>query len=183
MELEPKLVDYWDEEIGSKVSCTLYLRRYLLEQIHSPLVIALNEVDRIFQYPAIAREFLLLRSWHEEAKQVEILKKLRLVLVQSTEVYSSLNIEYFPFDVGLPITLPPFTLEQLQDLAICHGLNWTNGDQAQQLMTMVGGHPYLVPLALYQLCQRGGTLEQLLQDVPTIPGIFKDHLQSYLAML
>jgi hypothetical protein len=125
LELKPRLDDYWDEDIGSKVSCTIYLKRYLLEQIDSPLSLALNEVDRIFKYPAIAQEFLpLLRSWHEEAKQVESLKKLRLAIVHSTEVYIPLNIHQSPFNVGLPIKLSLLTLEQVQDLVARYGLDW-----------------------------------------------------------
>jgi hypothetical protein len=50
-------------------------------------------------------------------------------------------------------------------------------------MAMVGGHPYLVQLALYHLCQENMTLEQLLQEAPTLAGIYKAHLQNYLAML
>lgn len=184
LELKPRLDDYWDEDIGSKVSCTIYLKRYLLEQIDRPLALALNEVDRIFKYPAIAQEFLpLLRSWHEEAKQVESLKKLRLAIVHSTEVYIPLNIHQSPFNVGLPIKLPLLTLEQVQDLATRHGLDWADDSQLLRLMAMVGGHPYLVRLALYYLCQGNVTLEQLLQEAPTLAGIYKAHLQNYLAML
>lgn len=51
LNLEPKLDDYWDEEIGSKLSCSIYFQAYLLERLNSPLVLALNEVNRIFEYP------------------------------------------------------------------------------------------------------------------------------------
>jgi len=184
LELKPALDDYWDEDIGSKVSCTIYLKRYLLEQIDRPLVLALKEVDRIFPYPAIAREFLpMLRSWYEEAKQVDIMKKLRLVVVHSTEVYISLNIHQSPFNVGLPIKLPPFTLEQVQELANRYELDWLDDSQVQRLILLVGGHPFLVQLAFYYLYRRELTVEQLLQQAPTIAGIYTDYLRSYLATL
>jgi hypothetical protein len=184
LELKPALDDYWDEDIGSKVSCTIYLKRYLLEQIDRPLILALKEVDRIFPYPAIAREFLpMLRSWHEEAKQVDIMKKLRLVVVHATEVYVSLNIHQSPFNVGLPIKLPPFTLEQVQKLANRYQLDWLDDSQVQRLMTLLGGHPFLVQLAFYYLYRRKLTVEQLLQQAPTIAGIYTDYLRSYLARL
>jgi hypothetical protein len=184
LELKPALDDYWDEDIGSKVSCTIYLKRYLLEQIDRPLILALKEVDRIFPYPAIAREFLpMLRSWHEEAKQVDIMKKLRLVVVHSTEVYISLNINQSPFNVGLPIKLSPFTLEQVQDLANRYELNWLDDSQVQRLTILVGGHPFLVQLAFYYLYRKEITVEQLLQQAPTLAGIYRDYLRSYLATL
>ncbi|MBE9127843.1 AAA-like domain-containing protein [Coleofasciculus sp. LEGE 07092] len=184
LKLESYIDEYWDEEIGSKVSCTIYFQGYLLEQIDSPVVLAFNEVNRIFEYPKIAREFLpLLRSWHEEAQQDESLQKLRLVVVHSTEVYVSLTLNQSPFNIGLPITLPEFTLEQLQDLAVRHGLDWTDGYEAEKLMGMVGGHPYLLRLALYHLCCSDLTLEPLLQNAPTAAGIYSHHLRSQLATL
>ena len=185
LDLEPKLNDYWDEEIGSGMSCTLYLKRYILTQLTSPLVLVLNEADQLFTQTAIAQGFFpLLRSWHEEAKRLELMQKLRLIVAYSTEAYIPLNVNQSPFNVGLPIKLRPFTLPQIQDLALRYGLSWAQGDSgAQQLLplqTITGGHPYLLQLALYHLYQGGVSLEQLLQDAPTLSGIYSDHLRSYL---
>lgn len=190
LNLESRLDDYWDEDIGSKISCTLYFQGYLLEQINSPLVLALNEVNRIFEHPHIAQEFLpLLRSWHEEAQQNEVLGKLRLVVIHSTEIYISLNINQSPFNIGLPIKLPQFSLAQVQDLAIRHGLDWANSEVGEQrlnsLLALVGGHPYLVRLAFYHLVNSPplGGLEQLLQEAPALSGIYSSHLRNQLAIL
>ncbi|MFN6537514.1 MAG: AAA-like domain-containing protein [Nostoc sp. EkiNYC01] len=184
LELQSRLDDYWDEEIGSKVSCTNYFQRYLLENLTSPLVLALNEVNRVFEYPAIAQEFLpLLRSWHEQAKQTEIWQKLRLLVAYSTEIYVPLKLNQSPFNIGLPLKLPPLTMEQVQDLAQRHGLDWRNGKQAKQLMSMVGGHPYLVRLALYHVSQGNVTLKELLQEAATESGIYNDHLRRLLTAL
>ncbi|NES85319.1 MAG: diguanylate cyclase [Moorea sp. SIO2B7] len=184
LKLKPLLDDYWDEDIGSKVSCTLYFQEYLLEEIDSPIVLALDEVNRIFEYPDISGDFLpLLRSWYEDANELEIWQKLRLVVVHATEVYIPLNLNQSPFNVGLPIKLPEFSLEQVQDLAKLYGLEWANASEAEELMAMVGGHPYLVRLALYRLAIREITLEQLLQEAPTLAGIYSDHLRQYLTKL
>jgi len=184
LKLEANLDDYWDTDIGSKISCTIYFQEYILKQIKNPLVLVLNEVNQIFEHPPIAREFLpLLRSWHEEAQYNEILGKLRLVVVHSTEVYIPLKINQSPFNVGLPIKLPEFTIAQVQDLALRYGLDWVDGKHAKQLMSMVGGHPYLVSLALYHLCREGVTLKQVLQKASTLDGIYSNHLRHHLAML
>ncbi len=186
LDLKPMLDDYWDRDMGSKVSCTIYFEVYLLEQINSPLVLALNEVNRVFEHPKIAQEFLpLLRFWHEQAKQVQAFSKLRLVVVHSTEIYVSLNLNQSPFNVGLPLKLPEFTLEQIQELALLYGLNWAEGELGKHrlapLQTMVGGHPYLVRVALYYLCNSRVTLEELLQKAPTQEGIYSDYLRTDLA--
>nr|MBA3923670.1 AAA-like domain-containing protein [Nostocaceae cyanobacterium] len=183
LDIVSKLDDYWDEDLGSKVSCTIYFQRYLLENLTQPLLLALNEVNRVFEYPEIAQDFLsLLRYWYEQAKQLEVWQKLRLIVACSTEIYIPLNLHQSPFSIGLQLKLPPFTALQVQDLAQRHGLSWTAND-TEQLMGMVGGHPYLVRLALYYLVTNGmGGLEQL-QQAPIETGIYSDHLRQYLIVL
>lgn len=188
LNLTSRINDYWDEEMGSKVSCKLYFEEYILEQLHSPVLLAVNAVDRVFEYPIIANDFLsMLRFWHEQAKQVEIWQQLRLILVHTTEIYIPLKLHQSPFNVGLSIQLPPFTLEQVQELARHYGLEWANNKEGLQrlapLIEMVGGHPYLVNVALYHLCRQEVTLEELLQSAPTGAGIYANHLQSLLALL
>ena len=183
LNLEPKLDDYWDEEIGSKVSCTGYFQAYLLEQLDTNLVITLDEIDTVFNYPDIAEDFLaLLREWHEEAMIEASWRKLRLVIAHSTEVYISLNIHQSPFNVGLPLRLPPFNPQQVQRLTQLHGLTWTV-EETQPLTAMVGGHPYLIRLALYHLARQDVTFQQLLQDAPTPSGVYSDHLRRCLGNL
>ncbi|WP_249103669.1 AAA-like domain-containing protein [Argonema galeatum] len=55
LKLAPNLNDYWDEDMGSKVSCTIYFEGYLLEQIRTPLVLVFNEVNLLFEYPHITQ--------------------------------------------------------------------------------------------------------------------------------
>lgn len=186
LKLEPKLNEYWDEESGSKVSCTVYFQEYLLEHLESPLVLALDEVSCIFEYPDLAQDFLsLLRTWHEETVKQEVWQKLRLVVVNTTEVYGSLKINQPPFNVGLPIQLPEFSLEQVQDLAQRHGLDslGLRTQHLELLLNMVGGHPYLLRLAFYWLKQQEMILEQLLQEAPTQAGIYGAYLLRHWEVL
>ncbi len=183
LQLPSQLNDYWDEDRGSIVNCTTYFEVHLLEQIDSPVVLALDEVDRVFQSTEIAQGFFpMLRSWHEEAKTIDIWEQLRLVVVHSTEDYGPLDINQSPFNVGLPVELTEFTPEQVEDLARRHKLDW-NDTQVQQLMAMVGGHPYLVRWALYRLACKDVTLEKLLQDAPTDAGIYEEHLRRHFGTL
>jgi len=171
-----RLDDYWDDDIGGKLSCSFYFKNYLLEQIENPMVLVLNEIDRLFEYPQLAQEFFpLLRSWYEEARRNANLQKLRLVVVYSTEEYVALDINRSPFNVGLPLRLPEFTLAQVEDLASRHQLDWSN-NQAAQLVDLVGGHPALIRIALYYICSQGATLEEIIQDAIATGGIFQYHL-------
>jgi AAA-like domain len=187
LHLEPKLDDYWDTDLGSKISCTSYLQGYVLAQLESPLVIAIDEVHRLFEYPKIAQDFLpLLRLWHEEANNLSIWAKLRLIVVYSTEVYIPLDLNQSPFNVGLPIQLPKFDFEQTQALALRYGLTPTETMESQDLMNlhcMVDGHPYLLNLAFYYLSRKEISIKGLLHDAPTQTSIYSEHLRSHLIMI
>lgn len=184
LKLPNQIDDYWYEEmIGSKSSCKNYFDSYLLQQIETPLVVALDEVDRIFDFPHISQEFFpMLRSWHEEAKTVDIWKQLRLIVVHSTEDYGRLDINQSPFNVGSPVELKEFSEAEVQNLAHRHNLEWKN-EPVQQLMKMVGGHPYLIRLALYHLASRHLKLEEFLKDAATDAGIYNEHLRRHLETL
>jgi transcriptional regulator with XRE-family HTH domain len=184
LQLKPRLDGYWDEDLGSKISCTSYFQDYLLESIAAPLVLALDEVNQIFEHPQVAKDFLpLLRSWYEEAKTLPIWQKLRLIVVHSTEIYVPLQLNQSPFNVGLPIQLNTFSKEEVQQLAQCYGLDWEDGEEARQLMDMVGGHPALVHTALYHLSRGEVTLAQLLETASTSTGIYDHHLQRHWVTL
>ncbi|MEC4983406.1 MAG: AAA-like domain-containing protein, partial [Oscillatoria sp. PMC 1076.18] len=142
------------------------------------------ELNRVFDRQEIVQEFLpMLRFWHEQAQRFESWQKLRLVLVQSTEIYFQLNLNQSPFNVGLSLRLPQLSLEQVRELALRYGLNWLDNNQLQEIMAMVGGHPYLVNLAFYYLRREKVLLEELLQVAPTPAGIYSNHLRAYLTML
>ncbi|MEH2322825.1 MAG: AAA-like domain-containing protein [Nostoc sp.] len=189
LNLFPSLDDFWDTEMGSKVSCKIYFEAYLLQYIEqSPVVLALNEVHRVFEHPNIAQDFLpMLRFWHEQAKQDQIWQKLRMVVVHTTEIYIPLKLNQSPFNVGITITLPPFTLNQVQKLALAYGLHWAADSEGAKrlvpLQAMVGGHPYLVSLALYHLCHEEITLEVLVESASTQVGIYSQHLRELLSLL
>jgi hypothetical protein len=180
LQLPLNLADYWDDIFGSKTSCKDYFESYLLPQLEQPLVLALDEVDGIFPYPEIADNFFaLLRAWYEEAKNSELWRNLRLILVHSTEVYIPLNINQSPFNVGLPIELPELNIEQVKKLAELHSLYW-NDRQIELLMKMIGGHPYLVRVALYHIAHHQMPLEEFLQLAPTESSPYSDHLRRHL---
>ena len=180
LKLPSLLNESWNEYRGSIINCTTYFEDNILVEINNNLVLALDEVDRVFQYPEISQGFFaMLRSWHEEAKTMEIWEKLRLAVVHSTENYGSLDINQSPFNVGLVVELTEFTQEQIEILAHYHQLDY-NSSQIQKLMSLIGGHPYLIRLALYHLALGNITLENLLQNAPTNAGIYEEHLRRFL---
>lgn len=184
LNLTPRLDNYWDEDLGSKISCSLYFQDYILEQIDHPLVLALDEVNQVFEHPLVAKDFLpLLRSWYEESKTLPIWQKLRLIVVHSTEIYVPLQLNQSPFNVGLPIQLAFFSEAEVEELAQRYELAWKDGQKAKKLMEMIGGHPALVHIAIYHLSRGQVTLEEVLETAPTSTGIYENHLQRHLVTL
>ena len=185
--LQPNLDDYWDEDMGSKMSWTIYFEEYLLEEIDSPLVLALDEVNQVFEHPKIAEDFLpLLRSCYEEAKRTPIWQKFRLIVVHCTDIYVPLQLEQSPFNIGLPIELKFFSQQQVQKLATKYKLNSQDNEEIKQLMALLGGHPALIHLALYHISQEQISLTELLATAATTTGIrplakvFRGIIKSYL---
>ena len=184
LQLESRLDEHWDDELlGPMENCTAYFQEYLLEELEEPLVLGLDAVDRLFDAPEVAQDFFaLMRVWHEEASNLEIWQRLRLVVAHSTEVYIPLKLNQSPFNVGMPIRLPEFTVAQVQELAERYQFDWSTAE-AEKLMSMVGGHPYLVQLALYQMHRDAQTLDTLLAAASTQSGIYSNFLGMHLQRL
>ncbi|MBD2409479.1 AAA-like domain-containing protein [Nostoc calcicola FACHB-3891] len=185
LDLEPQLDKHWQEVFGLNKNCTRYFQKYLLAVTDNPLVLGIDNFERLFEYPEIFPQFcLLLRGWYEAAKQRDkignIWKKLRLVVVHSTEAYPSLDTNHSPFNVGLPIDLPEFNLQQVTNLANQNELGLLREAHLSKLMRLVGGHPYLVQHAIAYLKSQPVSLEELLRLAPTEQGIFSDHLRQQL---
>ncbi|MDJ0508186.1 MAG: AAA-like domain-containing protein [Crocosphaera sp.] len=184
LKLENQLSEYWDTEIlGSNDNCTVYFEEYILPAIDCPLVLALDEVDLLFSQTQVIEDFLgMVRSWHEKGKISQQWKQLRLVMAHSTECYIPLDMNQSPFNAGVPIELLEFDSQQVTKLAHLHQLKW-NQSQIEELMGMVGGHPSLVRLALYEVSSGKITLEQLLNEASTEAGIYSNHLRRQLEVL
>lgn len=179
MQLEPNIEEYWHSRLGAKVSCTNYLEDYILNSQSQPVVLILNHIDDISNWPHNKEFFSLLRAWYEQGKFNPDFGKLRLILVQGTEIQVKLNITQSPFNVGLSITLPDLTAEQISTLASRYQLQGVTLEHIQELMFMVGGHPYLINSALYYLANHPkDTIEDLLKEIASPTGIYREHLLS-----
>jgi hypothetical protein len=178
--LESQLNHHWQSKsFGYIAKCKDYFETYVLSQVDRPFVLGIDELDRLFPHPEIASDFLgMLRNWFERSKDHPAWKQLRLVLAYSTEDYSQFRLNQSPFNVGEPLKLQELNFAQIQDLAHRYGLNWQQ-TQIDHLMSMLGGHPYLVRLAMYYISHQQITLEQLLQEAPTEDGIYSSHLHRY----
>ncbi|NEO22610.1 MULTISPECIES: AAA-like domain-containing protein [unclassified Moorena] len=187
LKLPNQLETYWDDSLFTSIdNCTAYFEEYLLDSLETPLLLCLDDLDRVFHHQEIAEGFLpLLRSWHESGKFDDSWKKLRLVVAHATEIYIDLDINKSPFNVGLPIDLLEFDSDQVKRFAQGYGLN-LSVDSVTKLMAMVGGHPDLLSQAFDYLKNHQEvekTLDTLLALAPTEAGIYSSHLYLLLTTI
>ena len=165
--------EHWDTIFGGNDNATFYFETYLLQPDDRPLVLAIDnlEIDLCG----------LLRGWYERSKTHKLWENLRLMIVHSQE-YAQRDIHQSPFNVGFPVELGEFNRVQIEDLMQRHGLNWP-GAEIDRFLGLIGGHPYLVRLALYRLACGDFSLDEFLQTAPTEAGIYSDHLRGFLKVL
>ncbi|MEB3831419.1 AAA-like domain-containing protein [Phormidium sp. CCY1219] len=184
--LPNKLSEYWDDIFGCNNNTTVYFEEYILPESTTPLVLALDKVDVVFEHPEIASDFCrLLRAWYDIARRSDrrgaIWKQLRLIVVHSTEVYSGLDINHSPLaNLGAVVSLPEFTPAQVQDLAKRYGLEWESDTELQPLLDIIGGHPYLVRKAFDYLYRNRISFLEFAAIAATEAGPFGDHLRQHL---
>lgn len=185
LDLEENLDKYWKKMYGSNKNCTRYFQNYLLANINNPLILGLDNVDLVFEQPNIFNDFCkLIRYWYDQAKSTDhigdIWKKIRFVIVHSTEVYRGMDINSSPLaGVGLTVEPPEFKSEQVLLLVQQYELDWNTSD-IEKLMKLMGGNPTLVHKALDSAKQQNLSLEELLKLAATESGIFRDHLGRHL---
>lgn len=180
---ENKVDDYWQWPFSNIMRCTDYFEHHLLARLDGPLVLAMDEVDRMFEAEFRSDFFGMLRSWHNERSANPIWRQLDLVLVTSTEPYQLIdNLNQSPFNVGEVIEIADFTPNQIAELNTRHGAP-LNAGQIEQLIALVGGHPYLARKALYEVAIGHTSTQLLFQDATSDQSPFAIHLSHHLMRL
>jgi hypothetical protein len=173
----------WNPEIGIILRCTRYVERQVLEKLQQPLVLAMDEVETVFDSPFRSDFFAMLRGWHNSRFANSPWKRLDLVLVTSTEPYDFIvNRTQSPFNVGETIRLADFTPEQITDLNQRHRTP-LSPTELEELIALVGGHPYLVRRALYLVASKRLSAAELFRQATEERGPFGDHLRYHLFRL
>ncbi|MCL4300568.1 MAG: AAA-like domain-containing protein [Anaerolineae bacterium] len=186
LELADRVAEYWQRPVGNSLRCTRYVERYLLKELGQPVVLAMDEVENVFDTPFRSDFFSMLRNWHNNRSQPQtglIWKQLDLALVTSTEPYQLIeNLNQSPFNVGEVIELADFTADQVGDLNRRHQSPLTPA-QEQQLMALLNGQPYLTRRALYLVASQRLSPADLLAQATADRGPFGDHLRYHLFRL
>ena len=177
--LEDRVEASWKIPLGNSHRCTRYLRDHILKELNEPLVLAMDEVERVFPSEFRSDFFSMLRSWHNERAITPQLQQLDLVLVTSTEPYQLIDkLNQSPFNVGEVVEMKDFNKAQVDWLNQQHGAIFSEGF-LEELSLHLHGHPYLTRRAMYLVADGRYLEDELIEEATEDDGPFGDHLKYH----
>jgi hypothetical protein len=173
----------WQSPYGHQDKITFLMEDYILPEAGGPVILAIDEADRLLETGFYSDFFGLVRFWHNNAAYDDLWELLSIVLVISTEPYLLIaSSDQSPFNVGLKLYLQDFDESQVTDLNRRHGSPVADGDFAA-FMKLLNGHPYLTRNALYTMVSDQIPWSDFLSIAATDQGPFSDHLRRQLWLL
>jgi hypothetical protein len=184
LNLDPaNVTTMWQSPLSPKDRLTLYFEDYVLRQAKGPVILAIDEADRLLESTFYQEFFGLIRAWDTRRGYNASWKKLSVIMVISTQPFLLIeDINQSPFNVGLRIELEDFNIKQIEELNRRHGSPISPGELAEA-EAFLGGHPYLVRQALYTLVDQGMTWSDFVQTAADEAGPYSSHLRHYLWQL
>jgi len=185
LKLEDFTARHWSKagKLTHSQSCTQYIQNYILGKIEKPLVIAIDELEMLAGTNFGVNFLKMICSWEDERKRSHLMKRLDLVLVGSTESSISLSNNWLEvLNKHRSIEVSYFTKQESQKLNRLYSLPLTELE-VERLYELVGGHPYLMREAIYQIAKGWIDVSQLLNTETIADGIFGEFLRSYYELL
>jgi hypothetical protein len=162
---EDQFIDYKTNFNPDSVnySTTQYFKKQILTLINNQnkLILAMDNVDKLFTSKIIRDAICpLWRSWYSSDNLIR--QKMVMIITHSTDDYPDYNINSSPLKgIGYPPVLTDWEQPQIKQICQQYQLNLT--DLAiEKLISQIGGHPYLVKLAINYLHEKQTTVENLL---------------------
>jgi hypothetical protein len=183
LDINDYLEKQWKPFLGNNVNCTNIFDKFIFPNCQNIIFLGIDNLHRIFPDRELQDFLLWLRTRHENAKNNQIWRKLAFILAYSTDGYPlfQLNLSSL-YNVGNPQELREFNTEEILNVSLKHGLNWKIS-QVESLKQIIGGHPFLVRLAMYHISHQEMTLEQVLSKAATNEGIYNNHLGRLLKII
>ncbi len=180
-EVEDRTEEFWKNPLGQVQKTTNYVTKYLLKELPDvQLLLAMDEVERMFTSPFRSDFFSMLRSWHNNRARGGDWMRFNMALVTSTEPYQLIaDLNQSPFNVGAVVELKDFTPAQVSDLNQRHG-NPLLVEQSAKISELLGGHPYLTRKALYLVAGKRADFDDIVKNACEDDGPFGDHLRNHL---
>lgn len=157
-----------------------FLDGFVFAADNSPVLLCLDEVDRVFSSPLKSDFFSSVRAFYNRGAYDQALKKMRWLLSTSSEPgFFIEDLSQSPFNIGLRVNLNTFTAEETAEFARRHGVA-ADAPLLGRIQEYTGGRPFLVHLLLYHMALNPEGREQFFDGQSAGGGIFLDHLNHYL---
>ena len=178
LDLELETVEkVWESRLAPGRKLTKLMDQIVLSTSEQPLILALDEVDRLLLTDFHADFFSLLRSWHNLRSRNPRWEQFTLLMAISTEPYLLIDdMQQSPFNVGLMLYLDDFDEEQVRTLNGRYQSPLSD-QEISQLYQLLNGHPYLTRVAFYAIAKDDLTLAELLATVGHENNPFTPHLR------
>ena len=174
--------DLWDDYIGPTENLTDYIESQALAA-DTRFTLLLDEVDKVAEYPYFADFFSMLRGWHDRRATRVPWRRFNIVIAHSTDPNAWIANDYrSPFNVGTRTTLPDFDETELADLVTRYQAPLLS-DDLKTFRELLGGHPFLSRVGLYELTAGERSFAQLRASATEEDGPFADHMKHYFFKL
>jgi hypothetical protein len=173
----------WSEPTGVKSKIEDLLERQVLKKAKRPVFLIIDEADAVLDKSFHADFFGLFRSWNNRAAFSELWKKLNVVMAISTHPSVLIkDVQQSPFNVGLRLRLRDFTEAQILALNVQYA-SPLKASEIDDVIKLLGGHPYLIQKALYTMAHEKKTWLELKAVATQVNGPFDAHLRYYMELL
>ncbi len=177
-----ELETQWDDR-DDEISFATFLEASVLEPANTPILLCLDDVDRIFVCRYRDSFFATIRAWHNERANRPLWNRLNLAIAHANSPDLWINdLNASPFNVGERVRLKDFTRAEIEYLNTCYGTPLNTSD-IKDLQLLIGGQPYLARRAFYVISQHRWTVTELCRVATEVNGPFSDHLRGQLRIL
>ena len=184
LDLDLEIVEKaWKSQMPASRKLTKLLERHVLAKMTTPVLLAMDEIDRLQRTSFHSDFFGLIRSWHNLRASRTQWEKLTVVMAISTEPYLLISdLNQSPFNVGYLLYMTDFDEEQVTELNRRYGAPLTDEDLVS-LMEMLNGHPYLTRVAFYMTAANKMSWSDFAAVASSDQGPFRQHLQHQYQLL
>jgi hypothetical protein len=174
----------WESRLPSPLACRNYFVKNVSGRLGVPLMLILDEIDRLFDAPFRSDFFGMIRGLHDSRARISDLSRVDLILVTSTDPHLFItNTRQSPFNVGDVIDLEHFTREQVEDLDGRHGRPFGRSNALSDIYELVSGHPFLTRRAMFLVADGRFNVRDLFAQCVEERGPFGDHLRFHLGRI
>jgi serine/threonine protein kinase len=180
LSLADSIQSIWDDRRAANTNFERFLTRRVLAQLDGPLILAMDEVDRLFSHTYSSELFGMIRSWHN-ARALNSdgpWRRLSLALVYATEVRLFIaDLNQSPFNIGTRVDMEDFRWTDISDLNQRYQQPLKCPEEERRLYELVGGHPFLARLSFNQLIKERLSIAELEEQAIAESGPFASHLR------